>query len=71
MKCNISDIKQSLICGASLLFFPIMSAVCVLHSSEGERVMSNAILVAIVLVDLTYSEHSSSEILAECRLSGA
>ena len=34
---------------------------CVLHSSEGERVVSNAILVAVVSVDLTHSEHSSSE----------
>lgn len=37
---------------------------CVLHSSEGKRVVSNAIFVAIVLVDLTHSEHSSSEVLA-------
>jgi len=45
--------------------------VCVLRSSEGERAVSNAILVAIVSVDLTHFEHSSSEILAVSRLSGA
>jgi hypothetical protein len=44
---------------------------CVLHSFEDERAVSSAILVALLSVDLTHSEHFSSERLAESRLSGA